>query len=167
VSRAFVKEGDGDEVLPPALPALPPGVPNAITPAGADRARARLAAWRAERQGLGGSGLDLGRRRELDALIGAWEARAAAFRVVQAPVEPERVSFGCWVEVDGPRGRRRLQLVGVDEVEGEGACSWLSPLGRVLMGAAVGDVVRLRAPGGDEEVELVAITAGGGPDAPP
>ena len=163
MSRAFVKEGDGDEAPPVALPPLPAGVPNAITPAGAARRQAQLAGWRAERQALGGSGLDAGRRRELDALIGAWEARAATFRVSAPPARPERVSFGCAVELEGPRGRRRRHLVGVDEVDGEGAASWLSPLGRALMGAAVGDLLTLRTPGGEEEVEVMAIFGDGGP----
>jgi len=130
VSRAFVKEGYGDEALPLALP---PGVPNAITADGAARWQAQPAAWRAERRALGdpggGSGLAAGRRRELDGLIGAWEARSATFRVSGPPARPERVSFSCTVELDGPRGPRRYRVVGVDGVRGDGYASWLFPFG--------------------------------------
>jgi hypothetical protein len=40
----------------------------------------------------------------------------------------------------------------------EGGCSAASPLGRALLGAAVGDVVEVASPRGSEELEVVSIT---------
>jgi len=46
----------------------------------------------------------------------------------------------------------------MDEAEpGLGRISWISPLASVLIKARLGDTVRLQAPGGLRELEIVAI----------
>ena len=39
----------------------------------------------------------------------------------------------------------------------QGKLAFVSPLARALIGARVGDTARLRAPRGEEELEIVAI----------
>jgi transcription elongation factor GreB len=51
-----------------------------------------------------------------------------------------------------------IRIVGVDEADAEkGDVSWVAPVARALLGARVGDVRKIRTPGGVEEVEVVAI----------
>jgi transcription elongation factor GreB len=51
-----------------------------------------------------------------------------------------------------------VQLVGVDEANpAAGLIAFVAPLARALLGRRVGDVVTVRAPGGGEEVEVVAL----------
>lgn len=152
-----MKEGDGPEIrLRPPL-SLPPGVPNAITPAGDAAFRARLDQARADRAALGDGGLDHARKLDLDDEIRWLNARIASFTVTVPPDPPEQVCFGCAVTIDGDRGERTLRLVGVDEADGVDAISWLSPVARALMGSRVGDEVELRTPGGEAWVEVRAI----------
>jgi transcription elongation GreA/GreB family factor len=158
VSRAFVKEGDGPEVLARPEPALPEGARNHVTPAGAAAFHRRLADAQTERAALGESGLDVSRKAELDAEIRWLERRIATFVVTEPPRDPVRVGFGTVVTLENDGGRRVVRIVGVDEVDpGRGAISWVSPLARALHGAEVGDVVTVDTPAGAEEWEVVSI----------
>ena len=161
MSRAFVKETDGPEALVRPEPVLPDGVPNHVTPWGAVAFRDRLAAAQTERAELPEGGLGDARKTELDAEIRWLERRLATFVETPPVAEPERVGFGSVVTLDGERGVRTLSIVGVDEVDaGNGAVSWQSPLAVALRGAAVGDVVVVKTPGGEEEWEVTGIRAG-------
>jgi transcription elongation factor GreB len=170
VSRAFVKEGDGPEVLARPEPVLPEGARNHITPAGAAAFHRRLAEAQAERGALGESGLDVSRKAELDAEIRWLERRIATFVVTEPPPHPVRVGFGTVMTLENDGGRRVVRIVGVDEADpASGAISWISPLARVLHGAEVGDQVTVDTPGGTEDWEVVAIEslAGSGAGEPP
>lgn len=158
MSRAFVKESDGVEPAVRTPPALPDGVRNYITPAGAAAFQARLDANRAARAELGEGAIDAERRRELDAEARWLEGRLLGFEITRPPSPPTHVCFGCTVEVEGERGRRRLRILGVDELDADGAISWLSPVAKALIGAQVGDEVVLRTPSGEETVEVVALS---------
>jgi transcription elongation factor GreB len=160
MSRAFVKEQDGGEPLVRPEPELPPGTKNHITPAGAARFRERLAETVAERARLGEGGLAEARRQELEAEARWLERRLATFVETPPPEHPVRVGFGTGVTVEGERGQRKLSVVGVDEVDpATGAISWLSPMARALLGAAVGEVVTVSTPAGDEEWEILELEA--------
>lgn len=163
MSRAFVKEGDGEDTLPD-LPLSPH--PNYTTPAGraamADRvhrAQAGLSAALAD-QAIGRvspDGLSPAHwRREL-----RWaEARLAAAIVVPPSVAaPQRVAFGVAVELEDAAGRRfRFRLVGEDEADAErGELSWVSPLAKALLGAVPGDEVPWPRAGGVVWVTVVAL----------
>lgn len=51
-----------------------------------------------------------------------------------------------------------VQLVGVDEADFDrGKINWMSPVGRALMKAEEGDVVKVRTEQGVEEIEVVEI----------
>ena len=51
-----------------------------------------------------------------------------------------------------------VTVVGLDEADaGQGRISYAAPVARALLGASVGDLVKLRTPGGAEELEVVSI----------
>ena len=52
-----------------------------------------------------------------------------------------------------------VQLVGVDEADFEnGKINWLCPVGKALLKAQTGDIVKVRTEGKVEEIEIIAIT---------
>ena len=68
--------------------------------------------------------------------------------------EKDRAFFSAYVEVEDEDGaRREYQLVGPDEVDaGKGRISVDSPLGRALLGRAVGESVTVERPRGPAEL---------------
>lgn len=163
MSKAFTDEeaADAPRVVPPRAP-LPDGVPNYVTERGLALLRDELAALAAERAQAERDLADPEREPALAALAqrrAELEARIASAEVVPFPVvPPEVVRFGATVTVDGGAGERRFQIVGVDEADpAHGKLAFVSPLARAVLGRAVGDTVRLRAPRGDEELEIVAV----------
>jgi len=133
VSRAFVKE----DVDPPersgrkrAASGLPPGAANYITARGAERLRDelnKLAKLNNERVG------------ELEQIL-------ASIQVVDSPEAPSSsVTFGATVTVKDKNGRTETYtIVGVDELDFEiDAVSWISPLGKALLAAEMGDSITL------------------------
>lgn len=161
MSRAFVKEDDRDSALVVPPPALPPGVPNRITPEGAARLRAERLALEGERAAL--RGLDTaearGRIATIDARLALLFAREPGWVITPPPSPVERVVFAASVTLVDSQGRQRqLRIVGVDEVDAAaGHVSFLSPIAQAVLGAAPGDVVRMRTPRGEEELEVVAV----------
>lgn len=161
MSRAFTKESDAYEVTDRPDPAIPPGVPNHTTPAGAAAFRARVDALLEERRELQGTsgGLSGSRLMEVEAEIRWLEGRIATFVVTEPATDPVRVGFGTRVTLTGDRDRV-VEIVGVDEVEaGSRKISWLSPLAKALHGHEVGDAGTLLTPVGEEEWEIVKIEA--------
>lgn len=70
------------------------------------------------------------------------------------------IRVGDWVTVseEGYDEEERYHLVGAAEADPtEGRISNDSPLGKALLGAKVGDVVRVKAPGGITEFRVVRI----------
>ena len=163
MSKAFTDEETAEPPrIVPARAPLPPGVPNYVTARGLAKLHTELALLRAERAELeaGARGPEQAeriaalslRRAELEQRI------ASAERV--APPEPscDTVRFGATVSVDGASGVRRYRIVGVDEADAaRGDIAFVSPVARALLGKSVGDRVRLRAPRGDEEIEILAV----------
>lgn len=161
MSKAFTKEDSAadDVIVAPRAP-LPAGVPNYVTPHG-------LALLRAERQGLESARAALREAPESAAKLAALaerlaelEQRLASAECVEAPPEPAAaVRFGCHVTLRDAAGREhRYQIVGVDEADpSAGKIAFLSPLAKALLGAEVGDSVRVKKPGGSEELELLTI----------
>jgi transcription elongation factor GreA len=103
-----------------------------------------------------------GRIREL-------ETKVAAAEVIDPPKDGARVTFGSTVRLRAPDGREvRYQIVGSDEADpATGRISILSPIARTLIGREVGDEVKVQAPGGARQLEIVAAnfpwdTAAGG-----
>jgi transcription elongation factor GreB len=60
--------------------------------------------------------------------------------------------------LDEDEKEKTYKIVGVDEADpSAGRVSWLSPIAKALMGARAGDVVSLRLPKGDVDLEVQAI----------
>ncbi len=157
MNKAFTKE---DDAVDPGLPdepwPLPPGAINYMTPRGARALRLELA----ERQGALGTTTDPAARREVQRRIRAIERRFREGEVVDPQQQPpDRVVFGTRVRTrDADEVEQAYEIVGVDEAQpAQGRVSWQSAIARALVGRSVGDVVTVRAPGGERELEIVAV----------
>jgi len=184
MSKAFTKETDDDagDDLPDAVPALPKGAKNYITPAGYARLEDELrhltsverpkvvevvswAASNGDRSENGDYLYGKKRLREIDRRIRFLLKRMEIAEVVDQSRQTnrEQVFFGATVTyADSEDRERTVRIVGVDEAQQEnGEVSWISPVARALLKARVGDVVRMQTPAGPEEVEVVAIESRG------
>ncbi|MDY0190952.1 MAG: transcription elongation factor GreB [Desulfuromonas sp.] len=103
------------------------------------------------------------RLREIDRRIRYLTQRMDAAIIIdpvkQQQVAGEKVLFGCTVTVENESGAEKvLSIVGVDEIDpARGRISWVSPIGRALLGAYVGDTVVVKVPNGEDELEVVAV----------
>jgi transcription elongation factor GreB len=79
--------------------------------------------------------------------------------VEQAKNANGRVFFGCTVTVENEVGEENVfSIVGVDEYDpGRGYVSWISPIGKALLGSREGDVVTFQTPGGVTELEVIKV----------
>ncbi len=159
MSRAFVDESASEsreDGAPELKIPLPPGAKNYVTPAGAARLRAELAALHA---------LPQPRLRESERRI-QYLSRMAALMEVVAPGggSPDRVAFGSVVVVsEEGAGQSSWRIVGVDESDpARGWVSWVSPLARALKGKREGETVQVRLPSGEKTVRIVSIREGPG-----
>jgi len=135
MSRAFVKE----DVDPPersgrkrSASGLPPGATNYITARGAKRLRDELEKLRA-------TNASSERMIELEEIV-------ASAQIVDPPdAATNGVAFGASVTVKDKSGRTETYtIVGVDEVDIEpDAVSWISPIGKTLLAADMGDWITL------------------------
>lgn len=157
MNKAFTKEDDGggddfgDEPWP-----LPEGVKNYMTPSGERAIRAELAEKLAA---LAGKVEDRDRR-PIERRIRALERRLTEGEVVDPTNQPrDRVLFGARVQVrEEDDTERHYWIVGVDQADpAAGKISWQSAIARALLGAREGDIVTVRAPGGEKELEILAI----------
>ena len=135
MSRAFIKE---DVDLPErsgkkrSASGLPPGATNYITGRGAKRLRDEL-------QKLRAANAVSERVTELEQIL-------ASVHVVDPPdAASNSVTFGATVTVKDKKGATEtLTIVGVDELNFErDAVSWISPLGKALLAADMGDWIKL------------------------
>ncbi|HEX6979786.1 MAG TPA: transcription elongation factor GreB [Alphaproteobacteria bacterium] len=180
MSKAFVRndDNDADDDLADDSPALPAGVKNYMTPAGFRRLRDELqhlvrverpkvvetVAWAAgngDRSENGDYIYGKRRLREIDRRIRFLTKRLEIAEVVDPARQKhlDQVFFGATVTYANAEGvEMTVKLVGVDEADfARRQVSWVSPIGRALMKARVGDTVTVRTPSGPEEIEVVAI----------
>ncbi len=171
-------DGDDDGDAPRRLPG---GVVH-MTPVGHARLETELAARRAERHRVveivswaAGNGdrsenadYKEGKRRlrEIDRRLRFLTQRLASAEVVDpaAQTRRDRVFFGATVTYATERDEEvTVTIVGVDEADmAAGSVSVGAPVALALLGARVGDEVRLRTPRGVEVLEVVAIRYPGG-----
>ncbi|MEZ4216804.1 MAG: transcription elongation factor GreB [Myxococcota bacterium] len=100
------------------------------------------------------------RLREIDRRVRFLQKRLDELTVVDAPpARRDRVFFGAWVTLEDDDGEERVyRIVGPDEFDAaRGFVSMDSPIGRALLGRAVGDEVVVRRPKGEAAFEIVAI----------
>ena len=166
MSRAFVKEGDGDsgDSGLPDRPVSPH--PNYVTPDGLEQLRqeaSRLEALRAE---LAESPDDIALRDRLPAVerdLRYFRQRLQDAIEVPAPKPPvSRVHFGCTVEFEDEAGKSyRYRIVGEDQADaGHGLISWVSPLARALKDKEVDDEVIWERPSGSLTVTVTGVESG-------
>ncbi len=102
------------------------------------------------------------RMREIDRELAFLARRMKVCRVID-PAQQEdhsRAWFGASVSIaDEDDNQRLITLVGDDEQDaGAGLIGWSAPMAKALRGAAVGDLRRVRLPGGEKEWEVLEIT---------
>jgi transcription elongation factor GreB len=80
-------------------------------------------------------------------------------RIMPPPEEPgDIVGFGAIVTLRDGAEEARYRIVGAHETDLDcGRVSWLSPIGRALIGARLGQRVTFRAPSGRRELEILHI----------
>jgi transcription elongation factor GreB len=177
MSKAFVKENGHDPEPTEAEDApLPPGGKNYMTPAGFARLKAELAnlvekerpevvkvvSWAAalgDRSENADYIYGKRRLREIDRRVRFLIKRLESAEVVRSSGrDTDQVFFGAAVKVRSKDREREVTIVGVDEVDpAHGRISWMSPVAKALIKAREGDTVTVRAPGGDEKLEILEV----------
>jgi transcription elongation factor GreB len=179
MSKAFTRESDAqedDEDI--ALPALPTGTRNYMTPAGYAQMRAELFTlidderpkiveivhWAASNGDRSENGYYLygkKRLREIDRRVRFLTKRLEWAEIVEPSVHHGRdqIFFGAtvtYVEDDGPE--RTVTIKGIDEANSAlGEVSWVSPIARTLLKARTGDVLKLVTPSGVLSIEVLEV----------
>jgi transcription elongation factor GreB len=180
MNKAFTREIDGadDEDELAALPAIPAGTKNYITPAGFRRMKDEYKQlWEVERPALvqtiswaasNGDRSENGdyiygkkRLREIDRRLRFLAKRLENSEVVD-PVKRlgcDQVFFGATVTVcHGDGVERTYSIVGVEEADvSKGHISWVSPLARALLKTRPDDELKLQLPNGIEELVVVDV----------
>ncbi|MEY5097463.1 MAG: hypothetical protein RJA36_182 [Pseudomonadota bacterium] len=178
MSKAFTKETDSDDDEGVALPALPAGGKNYITPQGYARLRAELldlidnerpkvvdvvhwAASNGDRSENGDYLYGKKRLREIDRRIRFLTKRLEIAEVTDPSLHHgnEQIFFGARVTyADQAGAERSVTILGIDEADSaRGEVSWISPIARTLLKARVGDQLKLVTPSGVQEIEVVEV----------
>jgi transcription elongation factor GreB len=100
------------------------------------------------------------RLREIDRRIRFLTKRLDSAVVVrQGEVRTDVVAFGARVELQDENGKQMTyRLVGPDEADpSKGLVSFKSPMGQALLKRKVGDVVTVKRPAGEIEIEILSI----------
>jgi len=179
MSKAFTKETDTeieDDEDSPAV-SMPQGAKNYITPQGASRLKEELkkllyherpelvktvswAASNGDRSENGDYIYGKRRLREIDRRIRFLTKRMDIAEIVDPALQrSDQVLFGATVTVLNEEGQKKTyRIVGIDETDVKiGHVSWISPLAKALLQSRAGDVVTLRTPQGEEELEVVEV----------
>lgn len=143
MSRAFVKEDDGDsEVVAPRPQRQHPYY---VTPEGFAQLQERLSQAQAA-----------GNERDVEQLQERIESA-----IVLDPKEQkgETAAFGATVTVETPdRKRQTYRIVGEDEADPlSGTISWLSPIAQALLEHRAGDRVVWKRPAGNVALRIISV----------
>jgi transcription elongation factor GreB len=178
MSKAFTKEGDGDEDDEALPKGLPPGAKNYMRPQGFQALKDELghlmrverpkvveivswAAGNGDRSENGDYLYGKKRLREIDRRIRFLTKRLESAHVVDPEQQKtrDRVFFGATVTYANARDEEiTVTIVGIDEADmDKGLISWISPIARALLKATEGDSVSVRTPAGAEMIEVVSI----------
>jgi transcription elongation factor GreB len=181
MNKAFTKESDAadDDDDGPALPSLPAGTRNYMTPAGYARLRAEFmqlidverpkmvetVSWAAKNGDRSENGDYLygkKRLREIDRRLRFLTKRLDVAEVVDPSAHhgSEQIFFGATVTYVNARGEEKtITIKGIDESDSlAGEVSWISPIARTLLKARVGDELQLVTPVGVERIEVVEVS---------
>jgi transcription elongation factor GreB len=178
MSKAFTKETDSDDDEELALPALPQGTRNYMTPKGYADLRAELmqlldverpkivevVSWAAKNGDRSENGDYLygkKRLREIDRRIRFLTERLDVAEVADPSAHhgSDQVFFGATVTYANARGdERTITIKGIDESDSlKGEVSWVAPIARALLKSREGDEVQLMTPGGVEKIEVIEV----------
>jgi transcription elongation factor GreB len=72
----------------------------------------------------------------------------------------EKVFFGAWITLFSLKDdiEHHYRIVGKDELEPSlGYISWVSPLAKALLGKQIGDIIKVTAPVGEEQYEIIDV----------
>jgi transcription elongation GreA/GreB family factor len=160
LSVAFTKEDSAETASETVLPERPVSPhPNFVTEAGLKALELQFqqaqeayeAAQKIE---------DVNERRRQGALplrdVRYFAARIRTAQVVPVPASTDTIVFGSTVTISRRDGRvQKYRIVGEDEADPKaGTISHVSPVAKILMGKAVGDVVEASG----QEIEVIAIS---------
>ena len=179
MSKAFTKESDADDDEELAVPAIPAGTRNYMTPEGYARLRGEfmslldeerpkiveIVSWAAKNGDRSENGDYLygkKRLREIDRRLRFLTKRLDIAEVVDPSIHhgSEQIFFGATVTYVNSRDEQRtITIKGIDESDSlAGEVSWIAPMARALLKARVGDEVQLLTPGGVEHIDVLAVT---------
>ena len=159
MSVAFTRDED-HEAAAANLPDRPVSPhPNLVTPAGlaqleAAFAEAKAAYTAAQTAGLINEDRTAMARATRD--LRYYTARLGSAQRIDPVMTPDRVVFGCTVEILRDDDREQtFRIVGEDEADpAKGSISYVSPLARTLLGKEVGDEVQVGGAG----LEIISIS---------
>jgi transcription elongation factor GreB len=162
MSRAFVKEPDGDQVSDdqPEWPISQHT--NFVTPFGFQQLQTRRENLTTQQDALKENKDSMSSKTEL-AQIGRelryLVSRIATAKVVQVPQDKTIVKISAFVcVIDENDKEYQFMIVGEDEAEiKQGKISWISPLAKALLDSSLGDEVLWKRPNGDLIVEIATI----------
>ena len=163
MSRAFVKEPDGDQVHDdqPELPISKHA--NYVTTRGLQQLKDKHDALMARKSELESEEESMSTKlalAQVERELRYYKARIQSAIVVgTGRIDKTSVAIGATVTaMDENKKTHRFTIVGEDEAAiHEGKISWVSPLASVLMGKKTGDRVVWKRPIGDLSVEIVEI----------
>jgi transcription elongation factor GreB len=162
MSRAFVKEPDGDQVIDEIPERVQSPHVNYVTPVGLRQLQENVESMIARRKSFAGvtSAENKKQLMHIDRDLRYYEERIRRAVLIDPADRPkDEVHFGAVVEVETPEGRRMtFAIVGEDEADAaQGKISWVSPLAQAVAEARVGDSVAWKRPAGEVELTIVAI----------
>ena len=102
------------------------------------------------------------RLRQIDSRLRFLMQRMDAAVIVDPATQQglEKVFFGAWITLYSLQNNTEhtYRIVGKDELAPSmGYISWVSPLARALLGKQVGDVVKVVAPAGEDQYEIIDV----------
>ena len=162
MSRAFVKEPDGDQAETD-LPVRPQSKhPNYITMKGLEKQKEHLHELILECSALKTSNTlaDKNKIKLLNADITYLKQRVESAIPIKVEEQGrEDIRFGATITlVDENNKQYKFTIVGQDEVDTEnGLISWVSPLASALIGKQVGDTIIWARSVGDLELEIIGF----------
>ena len=153
MSRAFVKESDGDEGQElPELQVSPHR--NLVTASGQQQIESTVENLQASLSEARAAG-DRAAIARIQRDLRYWSERQRTAELVPPLAASGTARFGSTVTLERPDGKRiEYRIVGEDEADpAQGRISYVSPIARKLIGAAVGEAVALA----DGAAEITAI----------
>lgn len=178
MSKAFTREDLLDEEEEVALPQVPAGTRNYMTPGGYASLRIELldlidverpkvvdvvhwAASNGDRSENGDYHYGKKRLREIDRRIRFLTKRLEIAEIIDPSVHHgnDQIFFGATVTYADENGTdSTVTIRGIDEADSaRGEVSWVSPIARTLLKARVGDLLKLVTPGGTKQIEVLDV----------